>query len=80
MFFKFYYFKNIDLDKNIGIFTITDCLHVIQLASAIQAQNSTKELNETLKNNENLAEKSLQYFLDNIQQKTTLITASSTTT
>lgn len=51
------------------------------MASAqAKAQTNSGNKSNEIENNKNLAEKNLQYFLDKIQQKSTLITASSTTT
>lgn len=55
----------INRDNKVGIFTITDCLHILKLASEDRLVD--------------LGAKTLQFFLDNIQTKKQLITTYSKT-
>jgi len=63
-------------DRELGIFTITDCLHVLKLAAA--AEKATND--DPFATVDNIGEQTLQYFLDNVQPKKKMITASSTMT
>jgi len=63
-------------DKELGIFTITDCLHVLKLAAEAEKLTADDPFAQT----SNIGEKNLQYFLDKVQPKKKMITASSTMT